>query len=175
MLGSEGLLGEDVFNVLKYAGPTMSPFNAWVFLKGLETLSLRMQSHSRNAAEFADWLSAQDGIEKVYYPGLVDHPQHDLAGRQQEDFGGIVSFVIAGGQKAAWRLIDHTELFSITANLGDSKSTTTHPATTTHNRLTDEEKEQSGIAPGLIRLSIGHEDVSDLKADLHGALTEALN
>ena len=175
VLGSEELLGENVFNILKYGGPTMSPFNAWVFLKGLETLSLRMQSHSRNAAEIAAWLSARDGIEKVYFPGLADHPQHELAGRQQKDFGGIVSFVIAGGQKAAWRLIDHTELFSITANLGDSKSTITHPATTTHNRLKDEEKLQSGIAPGLIRLSIGHEDVSDLKNDLHGALTKALN
>ena len=175
VLGSEELLGEDVFNVLKYAGPTMSPFNAWVFLKGLETLSVRMQAHCRNAAEIADWLSARDGIEKVYFPGLVDHPQHELARRQQKDFGGIVSFVIAGGQQAAWRLIDHTGLFSITANLGDSKSTITHPATTTHNRLTDEEKEQSGIAPGLIRLSIGHEDVADLKSDLHRALKQALD
>ena len=173
VLGSEELLGENIFNVLKYGGTTMSPFNAWVFLKGLETLGLRMQSHSRNAAEIADWLSARDGIEKVYFPGLTDHPQHELAKRQQKDFGGIVSFVVTGGKKAAWRLIDHIELFSITANLGDSKSTITHPATTTHNRLTDEEKAQSGIAPGLIRLSIGHEDVSDLKNDLHGALTRA--
>ena len=173
VLGSDTLLGENVFNVLKYGGPTMSPFNAWVFLKGLETLSLRMQSHSRNAAEIADWLSARAGIEKVYFPGLADHPQHELARRQQKDFGGIVSFIVTGGKQAAWRLIDHIELFSITANLGDSKSTITHPATTTHNRLTDEEKQQSGIAPGLIRLSIGHEDVSDLKNDLHGALTQA--
>ena len=134
-----------------------------------------MQSHSRNAAEVAAWLRAQDGIEKVYYPGLADHPQHDLAKRQQKDFGGIVSFVVTGGQAAAWRLIDHIGLFSITANLGDSKSTITHPATTTHNRLTDEEKEQSGIEPGLIRLSIGHEDVADLKNDLDGALSKALN
>ena len=175
VLGSEELLGENVFNVLKYGGPTMSPFNAWVFLKGLETLNLRMQSHSRNAAEIAAWLSTREGIEKVYYPGLADHPQHDLAKRQQKDFGGIVSFVVAGGQAAAWRLIDHIGLFSITANLGDSKSTITHPATTTHNRLTDEEKEQSGIAPGLIRLSIGHEDVTDLKNDLLGALKQALS
>ena len=174
VLGSEELLGENVFNVLKYGGPTMSPFNAWVFLKGLETLSLRMQSHSRNAAEIAAWLYARDGIEKVYYPGLADHPQHELAKRQQKDFGGIVSFVVTGGQAAAWQLIDHTGLFSITANLGDSKSTITHPATTTHNRLTDEEKEKSDIAPGLIRLSIGHEDVADLKNDLHSALRAAL-
>ena len=174
VLGSEELLGENVFNVLKYGGPTMSPFNAWVFLKGLETLSLRMQAHSRNAAEVAEWLNAQDGIESVYYPGLSDHPQHELAQQQQKAFGGIVSFVVEGGKAAAWRLIDNTELFSITANFGDSKSTITHPATTTHNRLTDEEKQQTGIAPGLIRLSIGHEDVADLKDDLSGALNQAL-
>ena len=174
VLGSEELLGENVFNVLKYGGPTMSPFNAWVFLKGLETLSLRMHAHSRNAAQIAEWLTGQPGTEKVYYPGLADHPQHELAQRQQKDFGGIVSFVVNGGKETAWRLIDNTELFSITANLGDSKSTITHPATTTHNRLTDEEKEQSGIVPGLIRLSIGHEDVSDLKNDLDSALKQAL-
>ena len=173
VLGSEELLGENVFNVLKYGGPTMSPFNAWVFLKGLETLSLRMQAHSRNAAEVAEWLNAQDGIKSVYYPGLSDHPQHELAQQQQKAFGGIVSFVVEGGKAAAWRLIDNTELFSITANFGDSKSTITHPATTTHNRLTDEEKQQTGIAPGLIRLSIGHEDVADLKDDLTGALNQA--
>ena len=175
VLGSEELLGENVFNVLKYGGPTMSPFNAWVFLKGLETLNLRMQAHSRNAAEIAEWLNAQDGVERVYYPGLAGHPQHELAKQQQKDFGGIVSFVVAGGQATAWRLIDHIGLFSITANLGDSKSTITHPATTTHNRLTDEEKEQSGIGPGLIRLSIGHEDMGDLKNDLNSALKQALN
>ena len=172
-LGSEELLGEDVYHILKYGGPTMSPFNAWVFLKGLETLGLRMQAHSRNAAEIAEWLRGRPGIEKVYYPGLADHPQHELARRQQQDFGGIVSFVVKGGKETAWRLIDNTELFSITANLGDSKSTITHPATTTHNRLTDEEKAQSGIEPGLVRLSIGHEDVADLRDDLETALTKA--
>jgi O-succinylhomoserine sulfhydrylase len=173
VLGSEELLGENVFNVLKYGGPTMSPFNAWVFLKGLETLSLRMHAHSRNAVQIAEWLTGRPGIEKVYYPGLAAHPQHELAQRQQKDFGGIVSFVVNGGKETAWRLIDNTELFSITANLGDSKSTITHPATTTHNRLTDEEKQQSGIEPGLVRLSIGHEDVADLRDDLQTALTKA--
>ena len=173
VLGREELLAENVFPVLKYGGPSMSPFNAWVFLKGLETLGLRMAAHSRNAAQVAEWLTAQPGIEKVYYPGLADHPQHALAQRQQQDFGGIVSFIVRGGKEAAWRLIDHTELFSITANLGDSKSTITHPATTTHNRLTDEEKENSGIAPGLLRLSIGHEDVADLRDDLQTALSKA--
>ncbi|MCY4155642.1 MAG: O-succinylhomoserine sulfhydrylase [Gammaproteobacteria bacterium] len=171
VLGREELLGENVYHILKYGGPTMSPFNAWVFLKGLETLGLRMTAHSRSAAQIADWLNGRAGIAKVYYPGLADHPQHELAQRQQQDFGGIVSFVVNGGKDAAWRLIDNTELFSITANLGDSKSTITHPATTTHNRLTDEEKQKSGIAPGLVRLSIGHEDVADLKDDLETALT----
>ncbi len=175
VLGSEELLGEGIFGILKNGGPSMSPFNAWVFLKGLETLSLRMQAHSRNAAELAGWLRAQRGIERVYYPGLAGHPQHELAKRQQKDFGGIVSFVVAGGKKTAWRLIDHTELFSITANLGDSKSTITHPATTTHFRLTDEEQRQAGISPGLVRLSAGHEDISDLKNDLRSALLIALN
>ena len=175
VLGSEELLGENVFNVLKYGGPTMSPFNAWVFLKGLETLSLRMQAHSRNAAQVAEWLKGRSGIEKVYYPGLADHPQHELAQRQQKGFGGIVSFVVNGGKETAWRLIDNTELFSITANLGDSKSTITHPSTTTHNRLTDEEKQQSGIEPGLVRLSVGHEDVADLRNDLDRALSKAFN
>ena len=173
VLGREQLLGEHVYHILKYGGPSMSPFNAWVFLKGLETLGLRMAAHSRNAAQLAAWLNGRPGIAKVYYPGLADHPQHELAQRQQQDFGGIVSFVVSGGKEAAWRLIDNTELFSITANLGDSKSTITHPATTTHNRLTDEEKQQSGIAPGLVRLSIGHEDVADLKDDLEAALKKA--
>ena len=175
VLGSEDLLGEDVYHILKYGGPSMSPFNAWVFLKGLETLGLRMQAHSRNAAQVAEWLTGRPGIQKVYYPGLADHPQHELAQRQQQGFGGIISFVVEGGKETAWRLIDNTELFSITANLGDSKSTITHPASTTHNRLTDAEKAQSGIEPGLVRLSIGHEDVADLKDDLETALTKALN
>ena len=173
VLGREELLVENVFPVLKYGGPSMSPFNAWVFLKGLETLGLRMAAHSRNAAQVAGWLTNQPGVEKVYYPGLAEHPQHELAQRQQQDFGGVVSFVVEGGKTAAWRLIDNTELFSITANLGDSKSTITHPATTTHNRLTDEEKQLCGIEPGLIRLSIGHEDVADLRDDLETALTKA--
>ncbi len=175
VLGSEDLLGEDVYHILKYGGPSMSPFNAWVFLKGLETLGLRMQAHSRNAAQVAEWLTGRPGIQKVYYPGLADHPQHELAQRQQQGFGGVISFVVEGGKETAWRLIDNTELFSITANLGDSKSTITHPASTTHNRLTDTEKAQSGIEPGLVRLSIGHEDVADLKDDLETALAKAQN
>lgn len=173
VLGSEELLGEDVFNVLKFAGPALSPFNAWVFLKGLETLGLRMREHSRNAARIAAWLEGREGVEKVYYPGLAGHPQHELAQRQQQDFGGVISFVVAGGREAAWRLIDRARLFSITANLGDAKSTITHPATTTHYRLTDEERQAAGIVPGLVRLSVGLEDAADLQEDLQGALAGA--
>jgi len=157
---------EDVFAFLRTAGPTLSAFNAWVFLKGLETLPVRMKAHCENAGQIAAWLEQQPRVEKVYYPGLKSHPQHALAGQQQSGFGGIVSFVVRGGQAAAWRLIDATRLFSITANLGDTRSTITHPATTTHHRLTDEQRAAAGISPGLIRLSIGLEDVADLQRDL---------
>ena len=169
VIGDEKRL-EDVFAFLRTAGPTMSPFNAWVFLKGLETLNIRMQAHCANAMKVAEWLDKQPAVEKVYYPGLESHPQHDLAGRQQNGYGGIVSFVVKGGQQAAWKLIDATRLFSITANLGDTKSTITHPATTTHHRLTDEQRSEANITPGLIRLSVGHEDVEDLKQDLEAGL-----
>ncbi len=161
---------EDVFAFLRSAGPTMSPFNAWVFLKGLETLSIRMKAHCDNAQQIAEWLEQQAQVEKVYFPGLASHPQHKLASKQQSGYGGIVSFVVKGGQKAAWRLIDSTQLFSITANLGDTKSTITHPATTTHHRLTEEQRAEAGITSGLLRLSIGLEDVADLKADLQSGL-----
>lgn len=169
VVGDEKRL-EDVFAFLRTAGPTMSPFNAWVFLKGLETLNIRMQAHCANAMKIAEWLDKQPVVEKVYYPGLKSHPQHELAGRQQNGYGGIVSFVVKGGQQAAWKLIDATRLFSITANLGDTKSTITHPATTTHHRLTDEQRNEANITPGLIRLSVGHEDVDDLKQDLGAGL-----
>jgi O-succinylhomoserine sulfhydrylase len=174
IVGKEELLGENVFGFLRTAGPTMSPFNAWVFLKGLETLGLRMREHCRNAQEIAEWLVQQNGVEKIYYPGLEDHPQHQLAKTQQSGFGGVVSFVVKGGKEAAWQLIDSTNLFSITANLGDAKSTITHPATTTHNRLSDEERESAGIEGGLIRLSIGFEDAEDIKADLQKGLAKTL-
>ena len=157
---------DDVFAFLRTAGPTLSAFNAWVFLKGLETLHLRIKAHCENAGQIAAWLEQQTQVEKVYFPGLKTHPQHELAGRQQSGFGGIVSFVVRGGQQAAWRLIDSTRLFSITANLGDTRSTITHPGTTTHHRLTDEQRAAAGIRPGLIRLSVGLEDVADLQTDL---------
>ncbi|MGH8658810.1 MAG: O-succinylhomoserine sulfhydrylase [Gammaproteobacteria bacterium] len=170
VIGPEKLLGEEVFGFLRTAGPTMSPFNAWVFLKGLETLPLRMPAHSENAHRLAAWLSQQPKIQRVFYPGLESHPQHALARKQQTHFGGIVSFEVPGGRPAAWQLIDATGLYSITANLGDTKSTITHPASTTHHRLSDEERAQAGITEGLIRISVGLEDVGDLIADLERAL-----
>ena len=171
VLGSDELLAEDVVGFLRTAGTTMSPFNAWVFLKGLETLHLRMKTHCENALEVAEWLEQQAKVKRVYYPGLSSHPQHELAKTQQSGFGGVLSFEVEGGQKAAWNVVDSTTLFSITANLGDAKSTITHPATTTHHRLTDEQRVQAGIHDGLIRLSIGFEDVSDLTQDLAAGLS----
>jgi len=170
VVGDARLVGEEVQGFLRTAGPTMSAFNAWVFLKGLETLKLRMNAHSSNALDIAHWLQHQPGVRHVNYPGLESHPQHALAARQQSGFGGILSFEVDGGREAAWRLIDGTRLVSITANLGDAKSTITHPATTTHGRITDQQRADSGITQGLIRLSVGLEDAVDLKADLHRAL-----
>jgi O-succinylhomoserine sulfhydrylase len=166
VVGDEKLVGEEVFGVIRTAGPSMSPFNAWVFLKGLETLELRMMAHSRSAATLAHWLSDQPGVERVHYPGLDSHPQHDLVGRQQRTGGGIVAFDVRGGRDAAWQVIDATRLLSITANLGDTKTTITHPATTTHGRLTEEEREASGIGEGLIRVAVGLEDLADIREDL---------
>ncbi len=166
VVGSEEVVGGDVYGFLRSAGPTMSAFNAWVFLKGLETLDIRMQAHSRNALELARWLEQQPQVERVYYPGLESHPQHELAKQQQKDFGGLLSFELKGGKDAGWGLIDATQICSITANLGDTKTTITHPATTTHGRLTDEQRAQSGIADGLIRIAVGLEDIEDLKKDL---------
>ena len=171
VLGSDELLAEDVVGFLRTAGTTMSPFNAWVFLKGLETLHLRMKTHCENALKVAKWLEQQAKVTRVYYPGLSSHPQHELAKTQQSGFGGVLSFEVDGGQKAAWNIVDSTTLFSITANLGDAKSTITHPATTTHHRLTDEQRVRAGIHDGLIRLSIGFEDVSDLTRDLAAGLS----
>ncbi len=173
VIGPEPVVGEAVFNFLRTAGPTLSPFNAWVLLKGLETLALRMRVHSDNALRLAQALEGHPRIERVYYPGLSSHPQHALARRQQQGFGGIVSFAVRGGREAAWRLIDSVRIFSITANLGDAKSTITHPATTTHHRLTAEERARAGIGEGLIRLSVGLEDPEDLVGDLERGLAVA--
>jgi len=166
VVGDRQRVGQEVFGVLRTTGPTMSPFNAWVFLKGLETLDLRMQAHSRNAALLAQWLEVQPAVERIFYPGLPSHPQHGLVGTQQRDGGGILAFEVRGGQPAAWRLIDATRLMSITANLGDTKTTITHPATTTHGRLSAEERRRAGIGDGLIRIAVGLEAVADIEADL---------
>jgi len=166
VVGSEELVGKEVFGFLRTAGPTMSPFNAWVFLKGLETLKLRMQAHSANALALAQWLEQQPQVARVYYPGLASHPQHTLATRQQTGYGGIVAFEVKGGREQAWGVIDATRMLSITANLGDAKSTITHPATTTHGRLSTEQKAEAGISEGLIRISVGLEEVADIQADL---------
>ncbi len=166
VLGDKELVGKDVYAFLRSAGPTLSPFNAWVFLKGLETLSLRMERHCRNAHELALWLEQQPAVERVYYPGLKSHPQYDLASQQQTGYGGMVAFDVRGGKKAAWQVIDAVQVMSITANLGDAKSTITHPATTTHGRLTPEQRSEAGIGDGLVRVSAGLEDIRDLQADL---------
>ncbi len=165
VVGSEKEL-EEVFGFIRTGGACLSPFNAWVFLKGLETLKIRMDAHCKNAMAMATWLEQQAGVERVYYPGLSSHPQHELAKKQQKDFGGVLSFEVKGGQDAAWRFIDATKMVSITGNLGDVKSTITHPATTTHGRMTPEAHAEAGITGSLIRLSVGIEDIDDIKQDM---------
>ena len=163
--GSRALV-DQVFGFLRTAGPSISPFNAWVILKGMETLEIRMLAQSERALAIAQWLEKHPKVERVYYPGLASHPQHALAKRQQRAFGALVSFDVKGGKDAAWKLIDATELISITGNLGDVRSTVTHPATTTHGRITPEARAAAGIGEGLVRLSVGLESVEDLEADL---------
>ena len=157
---------KEVVGFLRTAGPTLSPFNAWLMLKGLETLRVRMQAHSASALELARWLETQPGIERVHYAGLESHPQHELAKRQQKAFGAVVSFEVKGGKEAAWRFIDATRMISITTNLGDTKTTIAHPATTSHGRLSPQERANAGIADNLIRVAVGLEDVADIQADL---------
>jgi O-succinylhomoserine sulfhydrylase len=171
VLGSQALM-VGVYSFLRTAGPTLSAFNAWVILKGLETLSIRMDAHSRNALALAQWLEAQPQVARVLYPGLPSHPQHALAMAQQKTGGGIVAFELKGGKDAAWKLIDATRLLSITANLGDTKTTITHPATTTHSRMTPEQRDAAGISDGLVRIAVGLESVADIQADLARGLTE---
>ena len=170
VLGAKSLVTEHVFPFLRTAGPTLSPFNAWVILKGLETLELRMRAQSQAALELAQWLEHHRAVQRVYYPGLESHPQHALARRQQRAGGAVVSFEVKGGREAAWHLIDSTRLVSITANLGDVKTTITHPATTTHGRISAEARAAAGITEGLVRIAIGLEAVCDLKADLERGL-----
>ena len=165
VLGSKKHL-EGVYQFLRTAGPTMSAFNAWIFLKGLETLKIRMDAHSASALALARWLEAQPNVQRVFYPGLASHPQHKLAMKQQKSGGGIVSFEVKGGKAAAWRVIDNTKLLSITANLGDTKTTITHPASTTHARISPEARAAAGITDGLIRIAVGLEAVVDIQNDL---------
>lgn len=163
-------LVDEVLGFIRSAGPSMSPFNAWVFLKGLETLRLRMEAHSRNALELAQWLQAQSQMEQVFYAGLPSHAGYELACRQQSAFGGVLSFRVKGGRDQAWQVIDSTRIMSLTANLGDTKTTIVHPATTTHGRLTPEQKAEAGITENLIRIAVGLENIADLKADLQRGL-----
>ncbi|MBS0423472.1 MAG: O-succinylhomoserine sulfhydrylase [Proteobacteria bacterium] len=171
VLGKRELLMDGgIFGFLRTAGPTLSAFNAWVILKGLETLKVRIEAHSANALQMAQWLESQPNVRRVFYPGLVSHPQHALAKQQQKSGGGIVTFEVKGGKEAAWRVIDSTRLISITANLGDAKSTLTHPATTTHARISQEARDAAGISDGLLRIAVGLESVQDLQADLQRGL-----
>jgi O-succinylhomoserine sulfhydrylase len=171
VLGPAKLVNEQMLPFLRTAGPSLSPFNAWVILKGLETLELRMRAQSAAALELARWLEAHPAVARAFYPGLASHPQHALAQRQQRAGGAVLSFEVKGGRAAAWRLIDATRLISITANLGDVKSTITHPATTTHGRLSPEARAAAGISEGLVRLAVGLEALVDLETDLEHGLS----
>jgi O-succinylhomoserine sulfhydrylase len=175
VLGSKALIRDQILPVLRTTGPSLSPFNAWVLLKGLETLTVRMRAQSATAQALAEWLQRQPAVTRVHYTGLASHPQAALAGRQQKLPGAVVSFELGGDtpqqqRERAWRLIDGTRVMSITANLGDSRSTITHPATTTHGRLTPEARERAGITEGLVRIAVGLEAIVDLQADLAAAL-----
>lgn len=166
IVGDAQKVGKEVFAFMRAAGPCLSPFNAWVFLKGLETLAVRMRAHNESAQKLAEWLQRQPKVQRVFYAGLPTHPGHALAKTQQSGFGGVMSFEIAGGREAAWALIDATKLCSITANLGDTRTTITHPATTTHGRISAEARTAAGITEGLIRVAVGLEDFDDITADL---------
>lgn len=166
VIASNELIEKDIYPYLRTGGATMSPFNAWVFLSGLETLAVRMKAHCDAAFELAKWLAEQPAVAKVHYPGLASHAQHELAKRQQSHFGAVVSFEVTGGKDHAWRVIDATQMLSITANLGDVKTTITHPATTTHGRLTAEQRAEAGISDSLVRISVGLENLEDIKGDL---------
>ena len=166
VLGSRALVMDGVFGFLRTAGPSLSPFNAWVILKGMETLELRMLAQSERALELARWLERHPKVARVFYPGLESHPQHALARRQQRTAGAVVAFEVKGGREAAWKVIDSTRLISITGNLGDVKTTITHPATTTHGRISAEARAAAGIREGLVRVAVGLEAVADLQADL---------
>ena len=170
VLGRRELVMDAIYGFLRTAGPSLSPFNAWVLLKGLETLRIRMEAQSQGALELARWLESHPRVKKVYYPGLPSHPQHALAARQQRSGGAVVSFEVKGGRQQAWKVVDSTRLISITANLGDTKTTITHPATTTHGRISPEARARAGISEGLLRVAVGLESPKDLRADLERGL-----
>jgi O-succinylhomoserine sulfhydrylase len=170
VLGPAKIVQEQIFPFLRTAGPSLSPFNAWVILKGMETLELRVRAQSAAALELARWLEGQRAVTRVFYPGLASHPQHVLAARQQSAGGTVLSFEVKGGRDAAWKVIDSTRLISITANLGDVKTTITHPATTTHGRISPEARAAAGISDGLVRIAVGLEAVADLQDDLSRGL-----
>lgn len=166
VVGSQALVGEEVRGVIRTAGPSMSPFNAWIFTKGLETLAIRMEAHCVRAIQLAEWLSQHPAIDSVFYPGLASHPQYALAQRQQSSGGALVSFRVRGGRDQAWSVIDATQMLSITANLGDVKTSITHPASTTHSRVDPAERDATGITENLVRVSVGLESIEDIKRDL---------
>ncbi|MGB0865351.1 MAG: O-succinylhomoserine sulfhydrylase [Granulosicoccaceae bacterium] len=170
LVGSKALMDGEVMGFLRTCGPTMSAFNAWVFLKGLETLHLRMRAHCESALALAEWLQTRPEVARVHYPGLSSHPQHQLAMRQQSAGGGMVSFELKGGKSAAWSVIDQVQMLSRTGNLGDAKTTITHPASTTHARISAEQRAEAGIVDGLIRVSVGLENIEDIQADIAVAL-----
>lgn len=170
VVGSADLVGEEIYGFMRTAGPTMSTFNAWIFLKGLETLSVRMKAHCENAMQLSQWLVEHPAVAEVFYPGLESHPQYELGLKQMSAGGGLVSFKIRGGQDEAWQVIDNTKMLSITANLGDVKTSITHPATTTHSRIEPEIKLATGISDNLIRISVGLESIEDIKKDLAAGL-----
>lgn len=170
VIASEEVIENHIYPYLRTAGSSMSPFNAWVFLSGLETLAVRVKAHCDHAFELAAWLENQKGVTKVHYPGLISHAQHELAKQQQSHFGAVVSFEVAGGKEHAWKLINETKMLSITANLGDVKTTITHPATTTHGRLSPEVRAEAGIKDSLVRVSVGLENIEDIKTDLLSGL-----
>jgi O-succinylhomoserine sulfhydrylase len=171
VVGKEEFILGKVFPYVRTAGPTLSAFNAWVILKGLETLNLRVEKQSQSALELAEWLEQQPAVERVYHPGLKSHPQYELAKVQQKMGGPILSFTLKGGKEAAWKVIDGTKLLSITANLGDTRTTITHPATTTHVRVTPEARAAAGITDSLVRIAVGLENIEDIKNDLMAGLS----
>jgi O-succinylhomoserine sulfhydrylase len=170
VLGKREVVMDGIYGFLRTAGPSLSPFNAWVLLKGLETLRIRMEAQSQSALELARWLETHSRVRKVYYPGLPSHPQHELAARQQRLGGAVVSFEVKGDREEAWKVVDSTRMISITANLGDTKTTITHPATTTHGRISAEARARAGITEGLLRIAVGLESVKDIRTDLERGL-----